>query len=127
MVMRGRPLMPFAITAIVGILLMVALSLVGLDQRAQMNADDTEEAEEVTEFEDPVTAGQELAQQSCIGCHGGDLGGASGPAINALDGKYSVEEIADIITSGYGSMPAITNLNAVEADAIAQYLLAESE
>ncbi|MDT8861769.1 cytochrome c [Alkalihalobacillus sp. MEB130] len=124
--MKGRPLLPFAITAIVGILLMVALSFVGLDQRAQMNAD-PEEAEEVEEFDDPVTAGQELAQQSCIGCHGGDLGGASGPALTALDGKYSVEEIADIITGGYGTMPAITNLNDVEADAIAQYLLAESE
>ncbi len=127
MTMKGRPLLPFAITAILGILLMVVLSFVGLDQRAEMNADDTDETEEVTEFDDPVTAGQELAQQSCIGCHGGDLSGGAGPALTGLDGKYSVEEIADIITGGIGSMPAVSNLNDVEADAIAQYLLAESE
>jgi len=125
--MKGRPLLPFAVTAVIGILLMVALSFVGLNQRAEMNADPAEEAEEVTEFEDPVSAGRDLAQQSCIGCHGGDLGGGAGPALTGLEGKYSVDEIADIITGGYGSMPAISNLNDVEADAIAQYLLAESE
>jgi cytochrome c550 len=126
--MKGRPLLPFAVTAIIGILLMVVLSFVGLDQRAEMNADDADEAEEeVTEFDDPVAAGQELAQQSCIGCHGGDLSGGAGPALTALDGKYSVEEIADIITGGTGNMPPVSNLNDVEADAIAQYLLAESE
>lgn len=124
--MKGRPLLPFAVTAIVGILLMVALSFVGLNQRAEMNADPVEE-EAPTEFEDPVTAGQELAQQSCIGCHGGDLSGGAGPTLIGLDGVYSVEEIADIILNGKGAMPAITNLNDVEADAIAQYLLAEAQ
>ncbi|WP_227934946.1 cytochrome c550 [Alkalihalobacillus deserti] len=125
--MKGRPLLPFAVTAIVGILLMIALSFVGLNQRTEMNADPAEETEEVTEFEDPVTAGGELAQQSCIGCHGGDLTGGAGPALTALDGVYSVEEIAEIILNGKGAMPAVSNLNDVEADAIAQYLLAESE
>ncbi|ARK29346.1 cytochrome c550 [Halalkalibacter krulwichiae] len=125
--MKGRPLLPFAVTAIVGILLMIALSFVGLNQREAMNADEAEGTEEVTEFEDPVTAGQELAQQSCIGCHGGDLAGGAGPALTDLDGVYSAEEITDIILNGYGAMPAISNLNDVEADAIAQYLLAGAE
>lgn len=124
--MKGRPLLPFAITAIIGILLMVSLSFIGLNQRAEMNADEPE-AEEVTEFEDPVTAGEGLTEQSCIACHGGDLSGGAGPALTSLEGTYSVEEIAGIIQNGKGGMPPISNLNEVEADAIAQYLLSISE
>ncbi|MCM3761486.1 cytochrome c [Alkalihalobacillus oceani] len=123
--MKGRPLMPFAITAIVGILLMVSLSFVGLNQRAEMNADG-EGAEEVEEFEDPIAEGQVLAEQSCIACHGGDLSGGAGPGLTSLEGAYTVEEIVDIIQNGQGSMPA-TGLNDVEADAVAQYLLSISE
>ncbi len=124
--MKGRPLLPFAITAIIGILLMVSLSFVGLNQRAEMNADETE-TEEVTEFENPVEAGEGLAQQSCIACHGGDLSGGAGPALTSLEGVHTAEEIVGIIQNGQGNMPAISNLNEVEADAIAQYLLSISE
>lgn len=123
--MKGKPLFPFAITAIVGILLTVALSFWAMDQRAQMHSD--EEPEEVTEFDDPIVAGEELYTQSCIACHGDDLSGVSAPALNALEGKYSAEEIVDIIHTGPGTMPAFDNLNDVEADAIAQYLLSQSE
>ncbi|WP_088102501.1 cytochrome c550 [Halalkalibacter urbisdiaboli] len=122
--MKGRPLVPFAITAIIGILLMISLSFVGLDQRAEMNADETEEVPE--EHEDPIAAGEEIAGKSCIGCHGGDLGGASGPALTALEGKYDHDEIVGIIQNGQGAMPA-TGLNDVDADAVAQYLLSISE
>ncbi|TWI57763.1 cytochrome c550 [Halalkalibacter nanhaiisediminis] len=123
--MKGRPLLPFAITAIIGILLMVSLSFVGLDQRAEMNADeDGAETEEVTEFEDPIAEGQRLAEQSCIACHGGDLSGGAGPALTSLD--KSPEEIINIIQNGQGTMPPMP-LNDVEADAVAQYLLSISE
>ncbi|WP_100406771.1 cytochrome c550 [Bacillus solitudinis] len=125
--MKGRPLVPFAITAIIGILLMISLSFVGLNQRAEMNADEPEAEEEVTEFEDPVAAGEELAGQSCIACHGADLTGSGGPDLTALEGKYSQEEIAGIIQNGQGAMPPQTNLNSVEADAIAQFLLSNSQ
>ncbi len=122
--MKGKPLIPFAIIAIVGILLTITLSFVGLNQREALESDE-EEVEEVEEFEDPVVAGEELAAQSCIACHGNDLTGASGPDISNLSGKYSEEEIVEIILQGTGSMPAQSQLNDVEADAIAQYLLAE--
>ncbi|NEU32380.1 cytochrome c [bacterium LRH843] len=124
--MRGKPLFPFAITAIIGIVLMLSLSFIGLDHRADMNAGENEAEEEIVAFDDPVAAGDEIAHQSCIGCHGGDLSGAAGPALTSLDGKYSVEEIHDIIIKGKGGMPAMP-LNDVEADAVAQYLLSISE
>lgn len=121
--MKGRPLVPFAVTAIIGILLMVSLSLVGLDQRAEMNAD-PDEAGEAVEIDDPVAAGEELAMKSCIGCHGGDLTGGMGPDLTGLEGKYTAEEIADIVQNGKGSMPGVVG-DPAEADAIAQFLLAE--
>ncbi|GAE30690.1 cytochrome c551 [Halalkalibacter hemicellulosilyticusJCM 9152] len=123
--MKGKPLLPFAVTAIVGILLMVALSFWAMDQRAQMDSD--EEAEEEIVIDDPIVAGEELYSRSCISCHGGDLSGTSGPALNALEGHLTAEEIVNIIHTGPGTMPAFDNLSDLEADAIAQYLLSESE
>ncbi|MEC2070487.1 cytochrome c550 [Alkalihalophilus marmarensis] len=123
--MKGRPLLPFAIIAIVGIVVMISLSFIGLNQREAMQADEEGE-EEVTEIEDPVAAGEELVQASCIGCHGGDLSGGAGPALTSLEGQYTQEEITDIVVNGIGSMPSV-NDNEVEADAIAQYLLSISE
>lgn len=44
-------------------------------------------------------------QQSCIGCHGGDmLGGAAGPSVFQSD--YTKEEVMEIIINGKGIMPA---------------------
>ncbi|UOE95688.1 cytochrome c [Alkalihalobacillus sp. LMS39] len=123
--MKGQPLLPFAVTAIIGILLMLTLSLVGLNQQA---GEGEEEAQEEIVIDDPIAAGEELAGRSCIGCHGGDLEGLGGnPAINQLAGKYSEEEIVDIITGGIGTMPAQGQLQEAEAEAIAAYLLSISQ
>ncbi|MCM2677835.1 c-type cytochrome [Alkalicoccobacillus plakortidis] len=125
--MKGSPLIPFALIALIGIVLMAVMSAYGVNER---NAQEAEEngagEEEPVEIDDPIVAGEELSQQSCINCHGGDLaGGSVGPAINGLD--LSVEEISDIIQNGYGSMPAQTQYSAEEADAISEYLLSISE
>lgn len=122
--MKGKPLVPFAVIAIVGILLMLSMSLQGL---LASQAGDGDVEDEIVEFDDPIAAGEQLVQQSCIGCHGGDLTGVGGnPAINALSGKYSEEEIAEIVQKGIGSMPPMGK-NQAEADAIATYLLSISE
>ncbi|HHY21552.1 MAG TPA: cytochrome c [Bacilli bacterium] len=118
--MKGSPLMPFLLTAILGILLMLAMSFYGLNQKQAAEAGEVEE--EVTEIEDPIAAGEEFVQKSCIGCHGNELQGASGPALDALNGKLSEEEIVEVITKGRGGMPAMP-YNDVEAQAIATYLL----
>ncbi|WP_216830037.1 c-type cytochrome [Alkalihalobacterium elongatum] len=124
--MKGRPLFPFAVIAIAGILLMVALSFQGL---LASQADEGEAEEEIV-FDDPIAAGEELTQRSCLSCHGQDLQGlASNPAINALEGKYTEEEIVQIIFGQYEgvNMPAMSNLKPAEAEAIATYLLHVSE
>lgn len=45
-------------------------------------------------------------KQNCLSCHGGNMEGGMGPALNQLSGKYSPEEIAQIITKGQNGMPA---------------------
>ncbi len=87
----------------------------------------TEEAvDEATPKEDAgdtttAAAGEEVYKQSCISCHGGNLEGGFGPALDKVGAKYSKDEILDIIHNGKGQMPA----NVVEgedAEAVASWL-----
>ena len=53
-----------------------------------------------------TSAGEQVYQTSCAMCHGSDLSGGAGPALNDVGAKFSAEEIEDIIVNGTGSMPA---------------------
>ena len=46
--------------------------------------------------------GEKIVQKSCTMCHGGELQGGSGPALEKIGAKYSEEEILDIILNGTG-------------------------
>lgn len=55
---------------------------------------------------DETSPGYEIyqSQQTCIGCHGGDLtGGAAGPML--IGNELTAEEVAEIIADGRGAMP----------------------
>lgn len=106
---------------------MVALSFVGLDQRADREAGEEGDTGEEMVIDDPIVAGEALYTQSCVSCHAADLTGGVGPALNALEGVYTAEEIVDIIHNGRGAMPAFSNLSDAEADAIAQFVLSQSQ
>ncbi|WP_368503298.1 cytochrome c [Alkalihalophilus sp. As8PL] len=87
--------------------------------------DEAPESEEGATDED-ATAGDYDAEsaratyeQSCIACHGGDLGGASGPALEGTG--LSAADIEDIIHNGQGSMPA-QNLEDDDAANLAAWL-----
>ncbi|ADU29882.1 cytochrome c550 [Evansella cellulosilytica] len=124
--MKGKPLYPFAVTAILGIALIVVLSFIGLDQSRDMAGEDNG-GEETPQFDDPIELGEYVYEQNCINCHGGDLAGVgSNPAINGLEGVKSEEEIVAIIHEGPGAMPAFPQLGE-EAEAVAQYILSFSE
>lgn len=121
--MRGKPLYPFAVTAVLGILLIVILSFVGLHQQQDMAGENGEADEQ--EFASDYELGEHVYIQSCAACHGQDLSGVgSNPALNALDGYLTKEEIVTIIREGQGAMPAFPN---VDAEAVAEFLLTESE
>ncbi|SIS43079.1 cytochrome c551 [Salimicrobium flavidum] len=51
-------------------------------------------------------AAEEAYQTNCSSCHGGDLGGGVGPALDSVGADYSEDEIVDIIQNGNGDMPA---------------------
>lgn len=63
-----------------------------------------------------------VIQDSCVSCHGGNLEGAGGPAIDKIGAKLSADEIQEIIENGKGGMPAISALSKEEAGAVASYL-----
>lgn len=44
-----------------------------------------------------ASEGEELYQQSCVGCHGKDLEGMSGPNLQEVGGKYDEAKIESII------------------------------
>ncbi len=64
---------------------------------------------------------EKIYQQSCAACHGGDLTGGAGPALNAVGSKYSQEEIASIIEKGQGIMQGGI-IKGEEATAVAAWL-----
>jgi mono/diheme cytochrome c family protein len=123
--MRGAPLFPFAATAVLGLLLVFALSLVGLniggEEAAENNAEEGNNAEE--EFDDPIELGESVYEGQCASCHGGELEGGSGPALDS--GDYDEETILTAIEEGPGSMPAGL-VDGEEADAVAEFILSEN-
>ncbi|MCT2537586.1 cytochrome c [Aquibacillus koreensis] len=95
--MKRNPVIPFAIIAVLGILTMIVLSIVGLDQQDQIAQEDGTGGEEEV-IQDP-----EVLIESCISCHGSDLGGNNGPSLQNVGSDYSVDEIQDIIINGKGT------------------------
>jgi cytochrome c550 len=129
LLMKGRPLIPFAIIALLGVVLMVALSAVGNHMR-NVAEEGGEGAQEEVVIDDPIEYGETVVSQSCIACHANDLSGTgNAPAINNLEGRLSHEEIVEIVTNGLdGGMPAFGGqLQENEIEAVAEYLLDASQ
>lgn len=68
-----------------------------------------------------ASAGEKLYKQSCASCHGGQLEGVVGPALENVGAKYSEEEIENIIHEGRGQMPAGV-VEGNEAKSVAKWL-----
>jgi quinoprotein glucose dehydrogenase len=66
-----------------------------------------------------------LYQAQCAGCHGDDLKGTPPqiPALDALSGHRSGEQIGAVIRQGGGRMPAFPSLSAAEVTALTGFLL----
>lgn len=77
-----------------------------------------------TEGEGGATAadGAEIYKQSCAGCHGADLSGASAPDISKIGANLSVDELQDIVENGFGNMPAVLSGKPDDAKAVAEWL-----
>lgn len=113
--MKRNPVMPYALIAVLGITLMIVISFVGLNQMTSEDGEGGGEQQEAT------TNPEEIYQQNCASCHGGDLSGQVGPSLQQVGGSLSKDEIANIIQNGKGSMPP-QNLGNEQVDAIASWL-----
>ena len=123
--MRGKPLYPFAITAALGILLVVILSFVGINIGPEYadneeNNNVNEEQAQQEEEDDPLELGEDVYEGQCASCHGGDLEGGTGPALD--EGQYDEDEILTAIEEGPGEMPADL-VDGEEADAVTEFIL----
>ncbi|WP_281975968.1 cytochrome c551 [Halobacillus litoralis] len=67
-------------------------------------------------------AAEEVYQNSCASCHGGELGGGFGPSLQKVGADHSADEIVEIIQNGKGSMPAQEQVSEEDAQLVASWL-----
>ncbi|MFD1926906.1 cytochrome c551 [Sporosarcina siberiensis] len=75
-----------------------------------------------TSTETAAADGEAIYQaNSCVSCHGGNLEGGAGPALDKVGGSLSEDEIHGIIVDGKPGMPAGI-IEGEEATAVAKWL-----
>ena len=108
--MKNNPLIPYVLIMAFGIGLIFFLSLEGAGNKEEAAEGEGGATEEIS--------GEAIAQ-SCIGCHGGDLGGQGNAP--ALTGGLDAAHVKEVVMNGQGAMPAIVT-NEAEAQAVADYI-----
>ncbi|TCT18752.1 cytochrome c551 [Melghiribacillus thermohalophilus] len=88
------------------------------------NGADTEEPADNGEGTVDTAAAEEIYNNNCSMCHGADLSGGAGPDLRQIGGKYSKEEIVNIIKNGMGNMQAV-NISDDDANTVAEWLAAK--
>lgn len=76
---------------------------------------------EQLDYADPYEEARYIFEQSCVACHGMDLTGGVGPALNSVGATLSQRDIEDIILYGTGLMPG-GSVTDDEARKIAEWL-----
>jgi cytochrome c550 len=114
--MKRNPLIPFGVTAVLGIILVVILSIYGSFQQDQ-------KAEQPQEGKQTAAEPEEIySQNSCIQCHGENLeGGSGGPSLKNVGSDMSKDEILTQILEGGGGMPGGI-IQGKQAEKVAQWL-----
>lgn len=97
--------------------IVVALTLVGCGAGT-----DNDEGGQATEDPAEVATAEQIYNNNCASCHGGNLEGAMGPALDTIGASLSQDEIADVIENGKGQMPAQTQVSSAERDELASWL-----
>lgn len=87
-----------------------------------------EGSEDAPSTDDDMSQGEALYQNNnCVGCHGGELEGASGPNLQNVGNRLSPDEIEEVITEGRGQMPGGLIEDEEELDAIVEWLSSQTE
>ncbi|WP_071460154.1 cytochrome c550 [Bacillus massilinigeriensis] len=98
--MNRNPIIPFVVIMVMGIVLMFALSIKGLGDAKEV-AKEKEGGGKKTE--EVAANPEDLYKQSCASCHGDQYEGVVGPSLKKVGGKYSKDQIKDILVNGKGS------------------------
>ncbi|WP_017186992.1 c-type cytochrome [Alkalibacillus haloalkaliphilus] len=116
--MSRNPIIPYVTIATLGIIAMIVMAGVGLDQmrHAEEATEETEEAADNPEA---------IYENNCLSCHGGDLEGGSGPELQNAGDRFSLEELEDIISNGVEGSSIMTGDYATneEAEILAEWLM----
>lgn len=75
-----------------------------------------------TETKDP---GEEIVMKSCVSCHGNELQGSVGPALNDVGSRRTEAEILDIINNGTPNGMPKGLITGADAEAAAKWLAAQ--
>ena len=125
--MKKNPVIPYALIAVLGIVLVIVISVVGINQREAIEGDDEGEETEEQSNDDGEEGGGEtddpeaIFQDTCATCHGDDLSGDMGPNLQEVGSRHSEDEIKDIVMNGKGQMPSGL-VEEDQADALAEWL-----
>lgn len=113
-----NPVIPFIMIMVLGIGLMFVLSFKGLGDMKEVAKGDKAGGEKTTEVAKP----DELYKaKGCIGCHGDNLEGKSGPKLSDVGSRLQEADIKNVILNGKGTMPKGL-ASGEEADALAKWL-----
>ncbi|WP_242222927.1 cytochrome c550 [Bacillus cereus group sp. BfR-BA-01380] len=99
--MKRNPLIPFALIAVLGIIIMFVFSFQGLHKSKEL-AEAKKNGGKTTQT---AAKPEEIVKQSCTSCHGDQLQGAVGPNLQKVGGKLSKDQIQEVIVKGRGNMP----------------------
>jgi quinoprotein glucose dehydrogenase len=79
---------------------------------------------ELPKKETNLEAGMRLYKTNCMACHGPERkGGGNYPGLINVDKKYTETNFVDLLTTGRRMMPAFTQLNKEEKEALASFIL----
>ncbi len=108
--MKRKPLIPFGIIAVVGIVLVIVLSVWG-----GHTVQDRQAAKKGGQKQTTQTAQkpEKIFAENCTACHGQNLEGGAGPNLQHIGAKLSKGQILNQIKNGGGGMPG----NIISGDA----------
>ncbi|OCS90606.1 cytochrome c550 [Caryophanon latum] len=110
--MKNNPIIPYILIMALGIGVIFFLSLEGIG-----NQEEIAQSEEEVEVE--AADGEAVAKANCIGCHGGDLTGGSGPSLIGVEESH----IREVIANGQGMMPGGLVTDPAQVDALVEYIV----
>lgn len=122
--MSKNPVVPYAITAILGVLLVIIISYVGVNQREAIQDPEGAVSEEAADDEGEAMDldAEDIYKNSCVSCHGDDLTGESGPDLTEVGSRLSEDEIEEIIINGTDNGMPAGLVEDEQAEALAEWL-----